>query len=166
MSGAGGYGGILGGYNFQFDSIVIGVEGDWGWGFGTTAQNRDPVEAPELSIDDIATIRARLGWADDDTLIFVTGGYGWMNTTLDALVGPNAIPDDDSGTHDGWVVGGGIEHRFLENLSIRAEYLYGEFSEETYSLDDGQGNGGDLDLTLDGVHFVRAALVYNFGGLW
>jgi outer membrane immunogenic protein len=166
MSGAGAYGGILGGWNVQFDSLVVGVEADYGWGFDTTAQNRDPAEATELTIDGVGTIRARLGWADDDTLIYATGGYGWMKTTIDALVGPLSIPDDDSATHDGWVVGGGIEHRVLENLSLRAEYLYGEFSEETYTLEDGLGNGGDLDLTLDSVHFVRAALVYNFGGLW
>ena len=166
MSGAGSYGGVLGGFNVQLDSIVLGVEADYGWGFGTTAQNRDPVEATELSIDGVGTVRARLGWADDDTLIYATGGYGWMKTTLDALVGPNSIPDDDSATHHGWVVGGGIEHKVFDNLSLRAEYLYGDFSEETYTLSDGQGNGGDVHLGLDGVHFVRAGLAYNFGSLF
>ena len=166
MSGTGGYGGVLGGYLYDFGGLVVGIEGDYGWGFDTTAQNRDPQEATDLEFDSIATIRGRVGWADGDTLIYGTGGYGWIDATVSGLVGPNSIPDDDSNTFEGWVVGGGIEHRFFDGLSARLEYLYGDFGNEEFSLDDGQGNGGTLDLKLDNVHIVRAALIYNFGNFW
>jgi outer membrane immunogenic protein len=165
MSGTGGYGGVLGGYLYDFDGLVIGIEGDYGWGFNKTAQNRDPEEATELEFDSIATIRGRLGWADGDTLIYGTGGYGWIDATVSGLVGPESIPDDDSNTFEGWVVGGGIEHRFFDGLSARLEYLYGDFGNEEFTLTVPNA-GGTLDLHLDNVHIVRAALVYNFGNLW
>lgn len=166
MSGTGGYAGVLGGFLYDFGGLVVGVEGDYGWGFSTTAQNRTPAEDTEFSIDTLATIRARLGWAFDDTLIYGTAGYGWMETTFGGLVGNPAIPDEDEGTHEGWVVGGGMEYRFIDGLSGRLEYLYGDFGDEDYSLVGGGGLGGDLTLSLDNVHIVRAALVYNFGNLW
>jgi hypothetical protein len=51
-------------------------------------------------------------------------------------------------------------------LSGRLEYLYADFGTETYALSDGQGTAGTLDLTLDNMHIVRAAIVYNFSGLF
>jgi outer membrane immunogenic protein len=167
MSGTGGYLGVLGGFNYDFDGIVVGIEGDYGWG-GQTAQNRDPSEATELSFDGVGTIRGRIGVSPGDmnTLIYATGGYGWVDAKLDALVGPDSIHDSDTNTYSGWVVGGGVETMLWDTgLSGRLEYLYGDFGTETYALDDGNGHGGTLDLTLDNVHFVRAALVYNFNGL-
>jgi len=167
MSGTGGYGGILGGFNYDFDGFVLGVEADYGWG-GQTAQNRDPAEATKLSFDGVGTIRARLGVSpgDTNTLIYATGGYGWVDAKLDALVGPFSIHDSDSNTYDGWVIGGGVETKLWgTGLSGRLEYLYGDFGSEKYARSDGQGHGGTLDLKLDNVHFVKAALVYNFNGL-
>jgi outer membrane immunogenic protein len=167
MSGTGGYAGILGGFNYDFDGIVVGVEADYGWG-NQTAQNRDPVEATEISFDGVGTIRGRIGISpgDTNTLIYATGGYGWLDAKLDALVGPFSIHDSDTNTYGGWVVGGGVETMLWDTgLSGRLEYLYGDFGTEKYGLYDGLGSGGELDLTFDNVHFVRAALVYNFNGL-
>jgi len=167
MSGTGGYVGILGGFNYDLDGFVIGIEGDYGWG-GQTAQNRDPAEATELSADGLGTIRGRLGFTNDsNTMIYATAGYGWLDAKLDALVGPDSIHDSDSNTYGGWVIGGGIETMLWDTgLSGRLEYLYADFGTETYALSDGQGHGGTLDLTLDNMHIVRAALVYNFNGLF
>ncbi|WP_119391066.1 outer membrane protein [Taklimakanibacter lacteus] len=167
LSGTGGYGGVLGGYLYDFGGIVVGIEADYGWGFDTTAQNRDPSEAVDMEFDGIGTIRGRLGWADDDTLIYATGGYGWIEATLSGLVGPNSVPDDDQQTHEGWVIGGGIEHRLFDSgLSARLEYLYGDFDGADYTLTDGDQVTGTAAVELDNVHIVRAALIYNFGNLW
>ena len=44
-SGIGYAGGILGGWNYQMDSFVLGVEGDWAFG-GTVATNDEPPSTP------------------------------------------------------------------------------------------------------------------------
>jgi outer membrane immunogenic protein len=66
-SGIGYAGGILGGWNIQMDSFVIGIEGDWAFG-GTVATNDEPTVDTDLSFDNIATLRARAGVALDNTL--------------------------------------------------------------------------------------------------
>jgi outer membrane immunogenic protein len=166
LSGTGTYSGVLAGYLYDFDWFVIGIEGDYGWGSGTTAENNDPGEPVDLEFDNIATIRARLGWSDGDTLIYATGGYGWIDATLSGLVGPGSVPDEESHTHEGWIVGGGIEHRFWGGLSARLEYLFGDFGGEDYTLSDNNLVTTTAAVELDEVHLVRAALVYNFGSFW
>ena len=61
------------------------------------------------------------------------------------------------------MVGGGIEHRFFDGLSARLEYLYGDFGNEDFSLDDGQGNGGTLDL--NGTSGVYERITLNGTGV-
>ena len=72
-SGIGYAGGILGGWNYQIDSFVLGIEGDWAFG-GTVATNDEPLVDTDLSFNNIATLRARAGFALDNTLLYFTGG--------------------------------------------------------------------------------------------
>jgi len=155
-------GGAVVGANWQMDNIVFGVEADWMWG-GKQADNH--ISNVELTMDDVATIRARIGWADDATLIYVTGGYAIAKATLEeSLFDPNTGDtdfQDDSHWHDGWVVGGGIEHAFWDNLHGRIEYLYGHFGEKTYDYDFPAFSFSD-DVDFDHFHMVRVGLTYNF----
>jgi outer membrane immunogenic protein len=163
LKGDGFLGGAVVGYNWQMDNLVFGVEGDWMWG-GKQAENE--LANAELTMDDVATIRARIGWADDDTLIYVTGGYAVARATEEDgyFDGVNMNFQDDSNWHDGWVVGGGIEHAFWDNLHGRIEYLYAHFSKEDYDYDFA-GIGGPTytnKIGLDNFHMVRVGLTYNF----
>ena len=84
-SGIGYAGGILGGWNYQMDSIVFGVEGDWAFG-GTVATNDEPAIDTDLSFNNIATVRARAGFALDNTLLYVTGGLAAVDMEFGALL--------------------------------------------------------------------------------
>jgi outer membrane immunogenic protein len=163
LSGDGFHGGVYGGYNLQLDSLLVGIEGDWAWG-GKQAQNI--LDAVEFDLDQIATIRARLGFVMDATLLYVTGGFAWADTTIHALVGPDSIPTSDSVDMMGWVIGGGIEHAVFENLHVKLEYLYGELdADDDFDLTtDVPGNeGGTVDLDMDSLHLIRAGVSWNFG---
>jgi outer membrane immunogenic protein len=163
MSGTGFGGGVLAGYNMDFGGWVIGVEGDYGW-TNKIAQNRDPAEATDMKFDGIATIRARAGAAMDDTLVYVTGGVAFANAKFEGDVGPVSDPfhADDSHWLTGWTVGGGIEHAFTDAIHGRLEYLYMDFPDQSFRLEDPNGFGGDVKQKFDGVHMIRAALTYNF----
>jgi outer membrane immunogenic protein len=155
LAGDYGFFGAVAGLNYQFDSFVIGVEGDWTWG-GKAAENT--LDVTQIDIDQMATIRGRIGWANDNTLIYATAGYATADVTLhDAIAGPPLTRIEESSWQDGWVVGGGIEHAFWDGLHGRIEYLYADLGEKSY--DFGGGNVDDLDLE---IHMVRAALTYNF----
>ena len=163
MSGTGMAGGVLAGWNYDMDGFVVGVEGDYGWG-GQVAQNRDPAEGTSVKYDNIATARARAGFAFDDTLVYATGGAGFVNMTFEGDVGPagNAFHDKDSAWVTGWAIGGGIEHAFTDNFHGRLEYIYLNLPDQDFRLEDPNGFGGDINLHTDNVQMVRAALTYNF----
>lgn len=163
MSGTGYMGGFIAGFNYQIDDFVLGVEGDYQWG-GEIAVNRDPAEMTDMSFNSMATIRGRAGLVFDSTLLYVTAGWGFIETEFGGEVGPPgaAYYDTDSAWVNGWVLGGGMEHAFNDHFHGRLEYIYMDVPDMDYRLEDPNGFGGDIDMHFDGIHSIRAGLSYNF----
>ena len=164
MGGCAGMAGVFGGYNHQLGNWVLGIEGDYGWAFDGHLSYAPPPEATNYFIDDLATVRGRLGWlANDSTMIYVTGGYGWLGTTFDGLVGPAADFVSTSRTLGGWVAGGGLETALTDNLYMRAEYLYGRFEDASYDISTGAcAPACIVDMEVDDYHSFRVGLSYKF----
>ena len=156
-SGIGYAGGILGGWNYQIDTFVFGVEGDWAFG-GTVATNDEPGVDTDISFNNIATLRARAGFALDNTLLYVTGGLAAVDMEFGAMM---ASQQSDSQWVYGWTAGGGLEHAFSDNFSGRIEYLYVGLDDADFSMTD--GNTFDATQSFDDIHMVRAGVTYNFG---
>ena len=160
MSGTGYFGGVLAGYNYQIDSFVLGVEGDWAWG-SEIASNDEIGEQTSMDFDNIATLRARAGVAFENTLIYATGGVAFVNTTFGtANFGGESV--DESSWLTGWVIGVGMEHAFTDALTARLEYMYIGLPGETYSLTNSVPNTVDIDMDFDSIQMVRAGLAYKF----
>jgi outer membrane immunogenic protein len=129
-------GGIHVGYNWQkHGPWVFGIEGDVNF-----------VDDEDTSY--LASIRGRLGYAMGPTLLYATGGVAFLG--LDGGDGS----DDDEDAVTGFVVGGGLEHKIRDNVSVGVEGLY-------YSFD-----GEDLGLADEDVdsYTIRARLTYHLGG--
>jgi outer membrane immunogenic protein len=156
-SGIGYAGGALVGWNYQIDSFVLGIEGDWAFG-GTVATNDEFQVDTDLSFNNIATLRARAGFALDNSLLFFTAGLAAVDMEFGAVISGNA---SDSEWVYGWTAGGGLEHAFSDNLSGRIEYLYVGLDDADFSLT--AGNTLDATQTFDDIHMVRVGLTYNFG---
>ena len=131
-SGIGYAGGILGGWNYQIDTFVFGIEGDWAFG-GTVATNDEPGIDTDISFNNIATLRARAGFALDNTLLYVTGGLAAVDMEFGAVMSTN---ESDSKWVYGWTAGGGLEHAFTANFSGRIEYLYVGLDDADFSMTD------------------------------
>jgi outer membrane immunogenic protein len=134
-------GGAQAGYNYQIGSFVVGVEGDLQWAdFGGTTYVFPTGTATVDSDDWFGTVRARAGVAFDRALIYATGGW--------------AFTDNRSG----WVVGGGIEYAFTNNLTVKLEGLY-------VNLDNNNNNNGCcFGNGIVGVSNTGAAITQaNFG---
>jgi len=140
----------LAGYNMQYNNIVVGVEGDISL-VNLTARNR--LDEVKLRVPYIATARARVGYALDDTLIYATAGIGALRGKMTLT----AFNESDRKTHYGYVVGGGIETSVWDSLNFRLEYLYGDFGKKTYKF-----TPGNVTADINSVHLVRAGLIYNF----
>lgn len=119
----------------------------------------------------MATLRPRLGWAEDNWLGYVTGGLAVTQLKLDTLFTDNAFSgfskSSDSKIVSGWSLGLCGEYALNENWSLRGEYLYTRFgrimsSAETISTNT---SGGTLDhRAMLETHGVMAGLTYRFKG--
>ena len=126
------------GYNWQTSrNIVLGIEGDVSGAFD---DNDD--------FDWLGSIRGRVGYAFGNALLYGTAGVAFAST------------DDDTVT--GWVVGGGLDYKLRQNISVGLEGLYYRFDDVDFAgtvpVDFGPGSFDDHFWT------VRARLTYHFGG--
>jgi outer membrane immunogenic protein len=174
------FGGGQIGFNFQHGSLVFGVEADWQGGDiedSATSRHTHTLESgqPEfdvdnsMSIESFGTVRGRLGVVMGRVLPYVTGGFAWAKTDVDARLTylvdtPVVFAGSDSATHTGWVVGGGVEIALDENWSIKGEYLYYDLGEENYTITyvgpwDGDTYSTDADLTMQ---TIRVGVNYKF----
>ncbi len=158
-SGIGYAGGVLLGWNYQMDSFVMGIEGDWAFG-GTVATNDEPGIDTDLSFNNIATLRARAGFALDNTLLYFTGGLAAVDMEFGAVM---STTESDSQWVYGWTLGGGLEHAFTPSFSGRIEYLYVGLDDADFSMTDAALTTLDATQSFDDIHMVRAGLTYNFG---
>jgi outer membrane immunogenic protein len=178
MNGCGLSGGIVGGYNFQMDSIVFGLEGDFIWGSRTgehtdVAWSATPptIQRDVYEIDWMASIRPRIGWLmSANTMLYVTGGVSWLRGTLKDTGSLSGTSTSFSETHLGYVVGGGIEHALTENIHLRAEYLYSSYEDKIYGTfcatcaNDGDSSTVSVNVRedLDNIHTFRLGVTWNF----
>jgi outer membrane immunogenic protein len=127
-------------------------------------------------------LRGRLGWANGNSLWYVTGGAAWggvqSNYAFQAFnaatfaTGP-AAASFGATTKSGWTVGGGVETSLswmgLNHWSAKIEYLYVDLGTTTNSffvpLTASPANGYTITSTsriTDNI--IRLGLNYRFGG--
>jgi outer membrane immunogenic protein len=128
----GGFGGGTIGYNWQFGTFVVGLEGDGTFGdvsatgTGTTVVNGVVVPASATDkIQALATIRGRIGVAVDQVLLYGTGGLALADEKASATA--LGVTISDTKTRTGWTAGAGVEWMFIPRWSLKAEYLYRRF---------------------------------------
>jgi outer membrane immunogenic protein len=153
-AGCGYKGGINVGYNHQIDNIILGVEADWGTS-NKIVENFDPTADFSFRLRNIATLRGRVGYAFDDTMIFATAGGAWAQGDLDGII--SATPDQLTANHYGWTVGGGMEHAITDNVRIKLDYLYTHLNDGHYS-----DPCCDVNVKWGDEHEVRLGMNYAF----
>ena len=79
----------------------------------------------------LATIRGRAGYAIDRILVYGTGGVAFRDLSQNASVAGFGTFFSASSVNVGWTAGAGIEAAVLQNVTVRAEYL---FVSTNYSL--------------------------------
>ncbi len=137
------FGGQIG-YNRQMNKWVVGVEADADWagsdGRNTClARSGDYVSADcRVKTNALGTLAGRLGYAagpEGRTLVFAKGGGAWTSNRVSVVNNHQFEGGEVTNTTNfnawGWMVGGGVEHALTPRWSVKAEYNYLDFGDNT-----------------------------------
>lgn len=154
VGGVAGYNAVLGG------GFVLGVEGSVDW----TDIVDDYTEATltvTSTTDWAAALRARVGFDAGEFLPYVTAGVVWAHgtVTLDNTV--PALSFEDDAVMTGGIIGAGVEFAASDSMTIKAEYLYTKFAENTWF----EGSAGPLPFEISDnttSSTVRVGINFHF----
>ncbi|HEY2752131.1 MAG TPA: outer membrane beta-barrel protein [Phenylobacterium sp.] len=141
---AGFVGGIEGGYNYQMDNWLFGIEGDWTSMDLKNSNSKTLVSGALISppityslnqsikTDWMVSLRPRIGYASGPWMGYATGGFGWSELKYnvdfsDNRSGNDALSTGSKSTKTGWVAGLGGAYAFNQNVSLKGEWLYADF---------------------------------------
>lgn len=142
------------GYNMQLGAALLSLETDIDWANIKGSSTVNCTTSCDTELQWLGTARARLGWAFDRFLPYITGGaaYGSVRTSLTGI-------GTASTTRIGWTAGGGLEYAFLNNWTMKAEYLYVDLG--TATCDAACTGGTPADVTFQS-HLVRGGVNFKF----
>jgi outer membrane immunogenic protein len=156
-------GGIQGGYNWQINRLVLGIEADISftdWSDSRSSFNRGDVldlgftglDATEYAfgstsadIDFLASVRGRLGFAMNNFLLYGTGGIAWADAEASARV---VVYDSSTDLETTWtgkrsfndigfVAGAGMAWMVIpQTFSVGVEGLYYFFDQKKTLIHD------------------------------
>jgi outer membrane immunogenic protein len=143
------------GYNYQFGSWVVGVEGDLEWTDQSGDDGGSGGDVNGIDINSQWSIRGRAGYLfTPENLVYATAG--WTEQDVDA----SAPGDGDVGEQiSGFTYGLGVEHR-MGPWSGTLEYRHSDMDETRFSFPIA---GYDEGVTTD-TDTIRVGVNYTFGG--
>lgn len=162
-SGIGFLGGGQAGFNYQFNWLVVGLEGDFSWtGLGLKESGTDSLgNTLNTTVNWTSTVTGRIGAAFDRLLLYGKGGL--------------ALAQDDSSFTDtggnnvsttfmrtGWTAGAGIEYALTDNILARVEYDYLGFGSKTLDFSTPLQAAYTTSANLN-VQEVKAGIDIKFG---
>ncbi|MGB4949047.1 MAG: outer membrane beta-barrel protein [Rhizobiaceae bacterium] len=160
-------GGVLAGYNWQFNNIVFGVEGEYGH-----LNSSDNVWFPgsddyfaDMKYDHFVTLSGRAGLAIDRLLLFGKAGVAWVHTDYgygDIDGGPTGSVDPTASVFDdnwrrGPLFGGGVSYALVQNWIVTAEYNRIQLEDVTDRDQD-----GDSYRISDEIDIFKVSLSAKF----
>ena len=157
-------GGLQAGYNWQFNSLVVGVEAD----ISAASLNRATPSPLGFAGDvfngnmtALGTVRGRIGWAFDRILVYGTGGVAFANLKdqYNAPGFPFPFAATATSFATGWTAGGGVEYALSGPWTVRVEYLHVGFSRS--ATDTTSGFGYNFAFK-DSVDIGRVGINYKF----
>jgi len=116
------------GWNWQNGAWVYGWELDGTWMGASKDRIDGDGENEKLKTSALASFRGRVGVSANDKLFYVTGGVGYVRSSLTVTGSDLPSPARQSLTSWGPVVGSGLEWAFAPNWNARLEGLTYLFS--------------------------------------
>jgi opacity protein-like surface antigen len=151
----------------------VGIDGDYTWanltGHATdiSVVNGD-IASESSSVQWIATVTGRLGYAANNVLFFAKGGAAWAGFNATSVTnmpgGAFVAQTTSSQTRNGWTVGGGLEWGFAPHWSAKLEYDYVKFATANFSINEVNAAGAfssPLRSATSSLNMVKAGIAYR-----
>jgi outer membrane immunogenic protein len=155
-------GGAQVGGNIQFNSLVLGVEGDFSW---TSINNKgtDPIgNALNTNVPWTSTVTGRVGAAFDRLLLYGKGGLA-LAQDQSSITDTAGNSSSTSFMRTGWTAGAGLEYALNSNWSAKIEYDYLGFGSKALNFDTPVLGSITTNSTLN-VQEIKAGINFRFGG--
>lgn len=154
-------GGLQLGFNYEFNSLVVGIEGDWSW-TGIDGQESAGVALAicttaipcDANVKWLATVAGRLGFTWGPGLLYVKGGAAWARDNYSFLNTVSTASD----TRSGWVFGVGLEYMMAARWSAKLEYNYLDLGTDALIFSPG---GGTVNIDQE-IHAIKLGINYHF----
>lgn len=129
-------GGIYAGYNFQWNNMVVGFEGDIEAADlnGSYTDKNGITSTGSASMNWDASIRARLGAAFGRSLLYATGGVAFAGYDFEGGPLPKPACCGYSDTLTGWTLGAGWDFAVTSHWITRIEYRYTDYGSTSDKL--------------------------------
>jgi len=161
-SGAGFLGGGQIGANYQWNRLVLGVEGDFSW-TGLNGTGTDSLgDAINTNTKWTSTVTGRVGAAFNRLLLYGKGGVAFAQDQSNFTdLGGNAASTNFMRT--GWTVGAGLEYGITRNWSAKIEYDYLNFGSQALNFSTPLQPAYTSNASLN-VQEIKAGVNFRFGG--
>ncbi len=148
--------GMQAGYNWEvMQNVLLGIEGDITVAPWNAAYSEDSTNSVFGHLSGMASLRARLGYVLDETLIYATGGVAFASSNAGA--GATIQHNRRAEIVTGAVVGAGVEWLLSPSVALRAEGLYYWFDQK----DSAPGESGFGGIQDTWVARVGASWYFN-----
>jgi outer membrane immunogenic protein len=172
---------VQGGFDYELaPSIVFGVYADWTFGDGISIDrnhNHDDWtgfhDHFDAEVKDMVDVLGRVGFAPTpNLLVFALGGWTWADVDTNFRVRDDSEDwhnnNDDNLNANGFTVGGGLEWKFTDNLSVRGEYRFTDLEDfnnnHRFTWDGCECDFRDRNDVNVNVQRVLFTLNWRFGG--
>ena len=127
------------GCQYQWNSLVFGLEGTYSW--TNLRQDQQSIlltnRQRSIGIDQIGTVTGKLGYAWDRTMLYAKGGWAGARLSARAINLTNNELAEFTDWSNGWTVGVGLEHVPWQNIVIGVEAdFYGSLSLDRSGIDN------------------------------
>ena len=149
------------GYNYQYNWLVLGAEGDFDW-TGLKGSGNDAIgDSINTKTEWTSTVTGRIGTAFDRFLVYGKGGVAFAHdhSTLTDIFGGTATANLN---RTGWTAGAGLEYALDKNWTAKLEYDYLGFGSEALALPTPAFPAYASNASLN-VQEVKFGINYKFG---
>jgi outer membrane immunogenic protein len=165
---AGFIGGGQAGCNYQMGTWVFGIEGTFAGSSikGSLTNTTFGVgfdDVFETKINSLATLTGRIGYAVDNWLPYIKGGYSGANVkfSVSDTAGANQGSGSETKWHNGWTVGAGVEYGLTQNWIVGLEYDYIGLQTKNYNVTGSSAGVYTFDVKPK-IHEILARISYKF----